>query len=635
MCGIAGFISFERDEAQKSKVILPKMTDQLKHRGPDFQSHELLDWGGFAHTRLAIIDLEERSNQPFWNAKKNILISYNGEVYNYRELKSELENQGYIFRTSSDTEVVLASYEIYGVEAFNKLKGIFSFALWDSRTEEYFLVRDPVGVKPLYFHHSANKLVFGSEIKAVLCDSSIATDRDDQQINNFFTFGYTACPQTAFQNIHQLDPGSYIKFSKRGFDKQQYWSWDTSKLREEDHQNKFNDLFSRAVDSQTVSDVPMASFLSGGVDSASIAYAISKVGKNDIELFNFGFDDKRYDESSVAQQTAEYLGLKFQSINDHSDFVNLPQKISWFLEDPMADSSSLAYYLLCESASKNYKVALSGDGADELLAGYSTYTATMLSNRLGVLKKPLGLFSGISHLVPKGAGPYSLNQVVSRFLDGGVKGFPENHSSWRKHFSNDFKNSVYSNSFKNRLENDFDVPYKAYINDRYQFGNHQSLLGQALSMDFSFYLLNDMLVKVDRMSMAHGLEVRVPFLDHDLVNYSFQLPDHLKLKISSKGMQKKYILRKYLDKKIPQNIVNRKKQGFVVPIYELIKSQWMEQIQDLIQSNKDDLSIYLNIDSLEKEIQSFKDGETDTRFEIFDILMFCLWLENSRSRFVK
>ncbi len=638
MCGIAGVVTREPTEPDSLYKLLEKMSLQLNHRGPDHREVSLFDKGGFAHTRLSIIDLDSRSNQPFWNQERTCCLVFNGEIYNFKQLRNQLALNDYPFRTQSDTEVILALYEKKGISALTQLRGIFAFALWDVRSSSLYLVRDPLGIKPLYYSQQNHKIVFASEIKALFCDSEIDTNINAPQINHFFTFGHTSCPKTAFNSVEQVEPGHFISFDSNGSKSTKFWNWDIEDKLENTFSEKlelFQENLLTAVKSQTLSDVPMASFLSGGLDSSALAWSLKELKIPDINLVSFAFKDKSYDESSYAKQTSDFLDLNLEVIDTDLNLRDLPEKISRHLEDPMADSSSLAMYLLCQSVSKKYKVAFSGDGADEVLAGYETYTATSLSNYLQKksLAHPLSSLKTLTGLLKKSDQPYSFYQKSNRFLSYVNQPFPRNHACWRTHFSQQLKEKLYSKDYYEGLIGQLEQPYKDYENAHSSLGLRASWLDQALSMDLTYYLTNDMLIKVDRMSMANGLEVRVPFLDVDFIRFCFRLSDSDRLKQVGMKQSKKHILREFLRHKVPPETVQRKKRGFMVPISQYLRELWLDQALDLLSTHKIEMSQFLNIKSVETIIEDFKNKDFDGRFEIFDILMFCLWFENRKKRF--
>lgn len=638
MCGVSGLISFRDHQSDQIDSTLKAMNRKLIHRGPDHQGIEKFSHGGFAHTRLAIIDLDERSNQPFFNNKKDLCITYNGEIYNYRELRKTFSDLGYQFRTSSDTEVILAGYELFGAEILNKLNGIYAFAIWDLQKRELLIARDPLGVKPLFFYFDRDKLIFGSEIKAIFCDPEVPRDFDSQELDHFFSFGYTGAQGTGYSHIKKLRPGFFIHFSSNGLSETQYHFWQFDQRRFQDKSEpqmieEFSQQLVASVNMQTVADAPLTSFLSGGLDSSAIAWALSQSDQKDaIKLFTFGFSDKAFDESDTATTTAQHLGMHHSVLIGDQYFRDLPEKVSYFLEDPMADSSSLAVYLLCkETAASNYKVALSGDGADELLAGYPTYVATLLSNQLNRLgaSSIFGILSPFVNLLPQGDSPYSLYQKVNRFLDYAPRSFPENHASWRTHFSGNLKAKLYSRDFLSQITT-IDSPIYQYAEYASQ-GDGQTWLTQAQVMDLTYYLPNDMLVKVDRMSMAHGLEVRVPFLDKDFVSLCLSLPDQMRMKSSFAHFNKKYLLKAAMKHRLPSEVLSKPKQGFRVPLHSLLKKYWIDQLLDLFATHRHEGGQYLNYESVASLCQNFKNGAFDCSYELFDILMFLYWIHHGRN----
>lgn len=557
------------------------------------------------------------------------VLTYNGEIYNYLELKQELESAGLRFRGSSDTEVILRGYKHWGLDCLKKLNGIFAFAIWDRREKTLLLARDPVGVKPLFFSEKDGRFLFASEIKGILSQAEVSREYDEEAIFDFLHFNYVAAPRTGYSSVRQLMPGECVLVNRNGIHshsiKSIEWPEHRSSVMQANVAEAFWETFRTRVQAQTMADVPVGAFLSGGLDSSAVAAAL-KQNRCNVTLFHARFEGD-YDESPAARATAKALGMKLVELQPEADARDLPQLISKHLEEPTADSSALAMYLLCRETAKHSKVALSGDGADELLAGYETFRATLLSRKLsgGIFGLPLALARRISRFIPPADTRYSFQQKWERFFLHAGKPFPFDHANWRTIFHDGLKRYTLDPGFLARQKNrDPARKYAAFANE---LPGSASLLDRMLHMDFSFYLPNDMLVKVDRMSMAHGLEVRVPFLDLEMIQAGRALPDGWKLR----GKQRKVVLRSGLESRIPAEVLSLPKAGFNFPVEKHLRTTWWELIQDLLATYRNEISNYLQPGKVVAMLQAHKELRRDYRHELFGILMFLLWIHNSKT----
>ncbi len=631
MCGIAGFFSYSADATPLSRPLLAAMTRVLAHRGPDGEGIHYENRFGLGHRRLAIIDPSPAGAQPMFDAEKTCVVTYNGEIYNYRELRRELVALGFCFVSQSDTEVLLNAYRAWGTTFPNRLNGIFAFALYDFRDRSLLLARDPIGVKPLFFCDDGNTVTFASEIKALLLNPDLDRRIDETAIDRYFCFNYTPAPSTGLTDVRQLEPGFCRHWTASGSTELRFrrldGEEDLSGLTEADARAMLDDQLTAAIRRQTVSDVPIGSFLSGGLDSAAIAYGLGQDRDARLNLYHGRFRHQAYDESGSARQIAERLNLPLVEFDVEGDVDALPQIVSRHLEEPTADASSIPFYLLSKATAERVKVVLSGDGADELLAGYATYQATLLASFLSRMHATV-LLGGLrlaSRLLPVRDTRYSLRDTVRRFATFGVDPFPRHHCSWRRIFSPDARRRIYVPQYLERLgSEDPIVAYSAVLGDGPACPDR---LAQALWMDLKFYLPNDMLVKVDRMSMAHGLEVRVPFLDLELVSKLISLPSKFKLR---GGFQRKYILRRVLESVFPREILRRPKVGFNMPLEVYLRTSWGDLLMDVVASTKDELGQYLSPKIVSTLLSQHREGKADHRYELFGVLMFGLWLYNMK-----
>jgi asparagine synthase (glutamine-hydrolysing) len=564
MCGIVGYFDYQRLNFELDKIFFDGMIDSLSHRGPDGRGSYQGSGIGLGHRRLAILDVDgDRAGQPMKVNERGVWLTYNGEIYNYRELKKELKSLGHNFHTTSDTEVLLHSYLEWGVECLHKLNGIFAFAIWDKPKARLWLVRDPFGVKPLFFSDWKGKIIFGSEIPALFHFPDLPQDNDPYGMDSFFTFGYVPAPMTAYKNIKQLQPGEFllIENGKKIFKK--YWDLplSVSKLNGSDNElrEEFKRLLKQAVERQMVSDVDLGAFLSSGKDSFAIVQAMQEINKVRTTAFSMGFNHTKFDELEGTKLSAEALDVKLISSRMNIDVDNLLKEVMPTMQEPFSDPSGLPTYLLCKMASKHVKVVLGGDGADELLGGYEVYSANNLARWYRMLPSIIRerFIRPLVNAIPDFGGKYSFQEKAGRFMYGSKQGPGRDHSSWRVFMPSHIKKKLYTPEFLNEIKG-FDS-MDIYAKNIHRAREHGfSVLDSCLYADLTFYLPNDMLVKVDRMSMAHGLEVRVPFLDPDLVDFCWKLPDKMKVR----GSKLKFILREMIKDTYPKELQQQPKSGF-------------------------------------------------------------------------
>jgi asparagine synthase (glutamine-hydrolysing) len=563
MCGIAGYFDYRNKSLKLNLDIINRVSKAIQHRGPD--GHGTYSESGVTliHRRLSIIDISSKAaSQPMSSMSGDIHIIFNGEIYNFIELKTILEKKDYKFKSTSDTEVLLNAYIEWGENCLEKIDGIFAFAIYNSKEKTLFIARDHFGVKPIFYSNYNGVIYFASELGALFEFQKINKEIDFFALDSFYTFGYVPAPYSGFKNVKQLEPSKKISIRNRSFKLSNYWDFpvnaDKHQSSKQELQDEFSYLFESSVKKQMMSDAPIGTFLSGGIDSFAINSALKNINLVDsIETFNIGFTNPKYDESHDARVLADILNIKFNSKIILDDFKHFEKVIS-NLSEPFADSSSIPVYSLCEFASKKIKVAISGDGADELLGGYMVYKISNLANQFQ--KLPVGVYRAIKNLsryVPDIGGRYSHSEKIRRFLEYANLGQSQRHASWRNIFNSSMKEKIYTKEFISELGdfNPIDL-YASHLN--YAKDNGCSELDSQLYADLRFYLPNDMLTKVDRMSMLNSLEVRVPFLDKNLVEFCWRLPNEMKI---NKGCTK-YILKNYIKNNYPENFLNKPKNGF-------------------------------------------------------------------------
>ncbi len=630
MCGIAGIYHFEHPDRPVDLPVLKAMTRSLAHRGPDGEGVWRRPGVGLGHRRLAILDLTNNAGQPMVDESKKRAITYNGEIYNYRELRRALETKGHVFRSDSDTEVILVGHREWGADVVGKLSGIYAFAIWNEEKRELFLARDPIGVKPLFYSISSGTFRFGSEVKAILSDPSVDRAFDAEALDAFLTFSYTPAPATGFRAVRQLLPGHCALVNEHGMRAWSFWDCPYSErpaaIDFDDALSEFTDRFDRITNAQMVSDVPVGAFLSGGLDSAAIVRGMTRSGAGDVHALTVGFDVPGFDERDAARETAASLGVELAEQELALDAAALLPKLSLHMEEPTADSSMLPVYLLCQAARQRFTVAMSGDGADEILAGYDTYRATAMAAKYRAIPRFIrrGLVEPLVRCLPVGDGKYGLHQVGTRFVQGASLGAGRDHCAWRIIFTDALKQRLYSADFRqNVAQCDPLGAYAEHIGT--PPASRESLAG-LLNADTSFYLPNDMLIKVDRMSMAHGLEVRVPFLDIEMVRFCADLPGEFKLR---RGKRRKHILRESLRGSIPSDVLDRPKSGFNIPVERWMRESLRDLLFDAVATCRDELSKFLDLSELERVANEHRDRKADHGHLLFTVMMFALWLDNA------
>lgn len=545
MCGIVGFVG------TTSKKDLKRMLTLLKHRGPDGEGIYWSRKAGLGNRRLAIID-RKGGSQPQTNEDGTLTITYNGEIYNFENLRKTLEHKGHRFKTRSDTEVILHAYEGYGPECVKKLNGMFAFAIWDSKREILFAARDRLGIKPFFYTKSRNNFLFASEIKSLLKHPEVKTEVNLKALTSYLTFRYVPEPETIFQQIYHLSPAHYLLFKDGKTLVKRYWELPEGQRQFTDENEVIEELLRLLEDSvkkRLVSEVPVGSYISGGVDSALITTLATKSSKK-VEAFNVTFDEDRYDESKYASLISRKLKLKPKTITSKKHYAASLPTLIWYLDQPFADAAILPTYYMSKEAKKYVGVVLSGDGADELFAGYDYYKRLVYGR---VLYRLIQLFPFLS-ANPISQKTTSLGKLMLLLgQDRDVIGHFKSHIS------------VFTDQQKKEIVLPQLIRYIELKNNNERKDEHPSKtdhLTQLLKHDLSVWLPGDLLLKTDRMTMAHGMEARVPFLDHRLVEFALQLPASFKLR----GKMDKYVERQAAVKILPKEIALRKKHGFDVPL---------------------------------------------------------------------
>jgi asparagine synthase (glutamine-hydrolysing) len=624
MCGICGVLYL--DGRPVPKTVVERMAGNLFHRGPD-NSGFFLDGGiGLGHTRLKIIDLSSAARQPMANEDETLWIVFNGEVYNYRELRGTLRTLGHTFRSNSDTEVVLHLYEEKGDRSVEDLDGMFAFALWDARRRRLLLARDRVGKKPVFYHYANGLFAFASEIKALLGHPSIPASVDQSAIPSYFLYGYVPTPASFYTGIYSLPPGHTLTVELDGSVRtRQYWDLsfsgndgqDPALMDDRAAAGRVRELVTEAVRKRLVADVALGAFLSGGVDSSIVVGVMSQLMKAPVKTFSIGFTgDKAFDETRYARIVAEHFKT------DHTEFivepmaVDLIETLVWHHDGPFGDPSGIPTYIVAQLTRERVTVTLNGDGGDELFAGYLRFAAGIMAEKI-----PASVMRGgnlILSLFPEPRSYHSPFRRARRFFQSAGTPFYERFSRWISLFYEDLE-MLLNKSLLSRVNGTDRI---AHFREHLEKISGYTRLSQLLYLNIKTYLLNDLLVKVDRTTMAHALEARSPFLDTELMEYAAALPDRMKIR---KG-RTKYILKKAFSDLLPPQILERGKMGFGIPLGTWFKGELREFIQDLLLSPQSRMREYLNPGYVAQLVREHLAGTRDHGQRLWAILTFEAWL---------
>lgn len=567
MCGIAGKLHWGIDYVPG---VVERMAERIAHRGPDDAGVIHLEEISLGHRRLSIIDLSSNARQPMLNTAESHWIVYNGEVYNFQSIRKELESFGYKFSSQSDTEVIVNAYDKWGAQCLNKFNGMFSFAIWDVKKKELFLARDRFGKKPLHYSFTKNKgIVFASEISALLVDESINVKYSYEALNCYLALGYILSPMTVYENIFKLEAGHYMLVSDTGnkIIKERYFNYsdcfrNKKKYSEKEAAAQINSLLEDSVKLRMISDVPVGAFLSGGVDSSSVVAKMKKFHNGELHTFSIGFEQKKYNELADADYMAGILKTNHHGRIVKQDAVNqlMFDAIAAF-DEPFADNSLIPMLEVSRLASSKVKVVLSGDGADEIFAGYITYQADKYYHHSQLLPRYLRklLLNIASSGTDSNKNKIGIRYKTKQFLHGSLKNEEEAHYSWRLIFHPEERIKILGEKHRQLVyDTDPFLSFKSFYNQAQDL----NWLDRHLYVDGMTWLPDDILVKVDRTTMRCGLESRSPYLDINLVSFAASLPVEYKMK----GTQTKYILKKALENVLPAQVLHKKKSGFNAPV---------------------------------------------------------------------
>ncbi len=620
MCGIAGRLNFTSG-APVSALVLRQMCDLLAHRGPDGWDVYTDGPVGLGHRRLAIIDLSPAGTQPMSTVDHRLWITFNGEIYNFRDLRAELEAKGHAFHTRTDTEVVLAAYREYDVGCLSRLRGMFAFAIWDAPRRRLFAARDRVGKKPLHYWVDAGGIAFASEPKAFLADPAFVPEADPAAIAEYLTYQYVPAPRSAFRGVRKLPPAHYLIVEDGKLSVHRYWKLSYAckrRLSEADAIDELRSRLGEAVRLRLISDVPLGAFLSGGIDSGVVVALMASTGSGPVKTYSIGFEQKEYDELPAARLVAQRYGTDHHEFVVRPDAVKLLPALVWHYNEPFADSSAIPTFVLSELTRRHVTVALNGDGGDENFAGYERYQANLLGQRLDGIPRGLRqMLARAAALVPSSARRRSLLTRGRRFLEAAAETPEKRYVRWMSHFHRGLRRDVCTPEF---LETAATDPERLLL-DAYGRSDGPDLADATLDVDVNNYLPDDLLVKVDIATMAHGLEGRSPFLDHELMEFAASLPSNLKLRHGVK----KYILKQAAADLLPAEIINRPKMGFGVPIDAWFRGSLKELLCDVTGSVRFRERGVLRPLAVRHLLDEHVRGTASWHYQLWNILMLELW----------
>ncbi|MDQ3000598.1 MAG: asparagine synthase (glutamine-hydrolyzing) [Fibrobacterota bacterium] len=618
MCGIAGYL-LQSGSAEAKRSVLESMCGLLSHRGPDGSGVLFRGQAGLGHRRLSIIDLAGGA-QPMATPDGSLSVVFNGEIYNFPELKQELRNKGYAFQTNSDTEVLLHGYHAWGTDLLQRLNGMFAFALWDEPRKLLLAARDRLGKKPLYYHAAKGRLLFASEMKSILAEPEIPRRPDPEAIDDYFSFGYIPSPRTIFLDIQKLRPGHYFTWQNGELKVTQYWDViygrDSGCKTEDDYVDKLEILLSAAVKRRLISDVPLGAFLSGGLDSSVVVGLMARVSGEPVRTFTIGFEEKEFSELADARLVSKAFGTLHREHIVRPDALSILPTLVWHFDEPFADSSAVPTYYVCQAARKEVTVILSGDGGDELFAGYRSYQNRDRYERFKSIPSPLrSALGGVGSLLPWNAPGRNLLRRLGS-LEAHDRGdvaelFPP------------IKQALYSREWGNKLASRDPASGYAYWTGAPAGGSEAPAngLSRLQYLDTKVYLPEDIMTKVDRMSMANSLETRAPLLDYNVAEFAATIPPEMQMK-DGKG---KYILRKLAARFLPPEVLTKKKQGFAIPREKWFQGELRSYAREILTSSRFNGRGYFRPERVDAMLKEHDKGTRDYSMWIWSLINFELW----------
>ena len=620
MCGIVGIV--RNDGKPVDEELLARMNDAIRHRGPDEDGFYVNGSAGMAMRRLAIIDLKS-GQQPIHNRDRSAWIVFNGEIYNYLELREKLEKLGHTFYTNSDTEAIVHAYDQYGTDCPKHLRGMFAFAIWNERTQELFLARDRVGKKPLLYADVNGQLIFGSEFSALLLHPDISREIQPEALDYYLSFMAVPAPLTAYKAVRKLEPGHWLRWRNGKIERQRYWEPDFTKkidISEEEAGERTVEILREAVRVRLMSEVPLGAFLSGGIDSSAVVALMSQESSERVKTFSIGFDEQDFSELHHARRVAEHVGA------DHHEFIVRPDAVEvlpMLVEhygEPYADSSAVPTYYVAKETRKHVTVALNGDGGDESFAGYERYIAMGLTEKYRKIPSFLreSVIREAVNLIPTDPTKRSKIKSAQRLLAVVAREKSGRYMHWMSTFNDELKAPLYSDFFREQTRG---ANALGVLDTWFKRANGIGMVDALLLTDQMTYLPNDLLVKVDIATMAVSLEARSPFLDHHVIEFAASLPQNLKLR----RLTGKYLLKKVLRKLLPSENLNRRKMGFGVPIGHWFRGKMQPFLREVVLSDKALRRGLFKPEAVKHLVDSHTRAERDYSHQLWTLLMLELW----------
>jgi asparagine synthase (glutamine-hydrolysing) len=629
VCGICGYVG--PPDAALDPVSVRAMRDSLSHRGPDSAGEALLSpsdggkvvVGWLGHRRLKIIDLSPAAHQPMANEDGSVVLGYNGEVYNFRELRHELEHRGFRFRSSGDTEVVLRAYEAFGDDFVRRLDGMFAIALWDARRVRLLLARDRVGKKPLFYADQGDRIAFASEIKSLLLCPWVRRSMDVERLPEYLTFGYVPHPYTFYETIRQVPPATLVAFDREGLTgPYEYWNPlpGHPDVPAGNAPSRVAELLRAATRRRLVSDVPLGALLSGGIDSSIVVGLMSEASPEPVHTFSIGFpDEPSFDERAPARLVADHFGTRHTEFAVKVDAVALIDRLLWHHDQPFADSSAIPTYLVSRLARDQVTVVLNGDGGDEVFGGYDRFVAAAVSRRLPpVVARAARRATGV---LRRDHGYYSSRRRAERFLELAEKPVTERYQSWISVANRELLRELLSPSMRHLATPD---AVEASMHMQYARASHLPSLDQILFANFKTYLPDDLAVKMDRMSMAHSLEARSPFLDTALIEYAARIPARERVGVRTL----KPVLRDAFHALLPEVVWNRRKHGFGVPMDRWMRGDLGTMFADEVLGFGGRAGEFIDMGVTARLWEEHSRGERDHGFRLWTLLALERWLRS-------
>ena len=622
MCGIVGIV--ERDlERPVDPGDLARMVQMLRHRGPDEEGRITLKGVGLGMRRLAIVDLVS-GQQPISNEAGDVTIVANGEIYNFRDLRDELEAQGHVFRSrASDIEVMVHAYEQWGEDFLPRLRGMFALAIWDARTQMLIAARDRAGEKPLYWTQTPQALLLASEVKALLVRPDVSRELDPVSLDQFLTYEYVPAPRTMIRGVHKIPPAHFLRYRDGDVSVHRYWDAENVPLRawtDDEAADAVQSSLRQAVTRQLMSDVPLGAFLSGGIDSSAIVALMSEGATQPVNSFSIGFADGTYNELPYAREVAARFGTNHRERAVSPDLGDLFERLIVHLDEPFADVSLFPTYSVSELAREHVKVALSGDGGDELFGGYDAYQAQSLMGRLGWMGEALmPALAAVAAAVPPTDKKKGLVNKVKRFSAGATAAPPDlGHYRWMVYLGARAKRRLYKAGLRDALRA---VDVYAPVRDALGRFSQDDVLNRQLYADLSLYLADDILVKVDRMSMATSLETRAPFLDGDLMELAFSMPGHLKIR----NGERKWILKRAMRDLLPESVLTRRKEGFSIPMKNWLRKELQPLMRELLAPDRVIRRGLFDPSEIARLVDAHVAGRENHAHILFSLMVFERW----------